>query len=234
MFANLNDVKNYCDFILNKAQSGSMNGNEFSLCINVAQQSYLRVKLGLPETFTVDKREAPQQFQTTIENASSLLPFTVSAQIPKSGSGFPLPSNYAAWANTDYLYAIYVDGQNQTTRQSIEFVNLAERGNRLNNYVLQPTAEYPIATYINGQLNIEPNTVSVVELIYVRYPITPVWGFTVNANDQEVYNPATSVQLEFPNMDWQNIANLAIKYCAMFLRDGEIYQAIVQQIDAGK
>lgn len=234
MFQNINSVKNYCDFILNKNQSGSMSGQEFSLSINVAQQSYLRIKLGLPETFTVNKREAPQQFQTTTENATSLMPFTVSQQITKTGVGFNMPTDFAAWGDTNYLYAVYDNGQNVVTRQPIEFVNLAERAIRLNSYITQPSNEYPICTYLNNQLFIDPATVNTIELSYVRYPVTPVWGYTVNANDQEVYDPATSVQLEFPNMDWQNIANLAIKYCAMFLRDGEIYQAIVKQIDEGK
>lgn len=233
MFGNINDVKKYCDFILNKNQSGSMSGQEFSLSINVAQQAYLRVKLGLPETFNVQLRQAPQQFQTTIENASSLRPFTVSSQLTKSGNGFTLPTNFAAWGDSNYLYAVYQNGQNQTTKQPIEFVNLAERSIRLNSYITQPSVEYPIATYMNNQLLVEPSDVGVIELVYVRYPITPVWGYTVNANDQEVYDPLTSVQLEFPNMDWQAIANLAIKYCAMFLRDGEIYQGIQQTIKEG-
>jgi hypothetical protein len=70
-------------------------------------------------------------------------------------------------------------------------------------------------------------------LQYIRLPITPKWAFTVNADDQEVYDPANSVQLEFRNIEWQNIANLAIKYYSMFLRDGESYQAINQMIKEG-
>lgn len=234
MLNNINDVKFYCDFLLNKNQSGGMSGREFNSAINVAQQSYLRTKLGLPETFTIQSREAPQQFQATIENATSLKPFTVSAILNKSGNGFNLPSNFAAWGNNDYLY-VYQDenSQSQAETQPIEFVNLSERAVRLNNYITKPTLEYGIATYIDNQLVVDPSGIDKIKLIYVRYPSTPIWNFTVNTNDQEVYNPTGSVQLEFPNMDWESIAALAVKYCSIFLREEQLFAITDKRIKEG-
>lgn len=233
MFVSINDVVSYINLILNKSQSGSLNADEISLALNVAQQEYLRIKIGLPETFTVDKREAPQQFQVAQVISDSVRPFIVSTTITKTGQGFSIPSNFAAWANNDYLEVVLQNGQNVATTQPIEFVTLGERAVRLNNYIKYPTIEYPIATYLNNQILIDPSDITMVSLQYVRLPATPKWAVTINQNDQEVYDPANSVQLEFPQIEWQNIANLVIKYYSMFLRDGEMYQAIEKTIKEG-
>jgi hypothetical protein len=218
VFANINDVVLYINLILNKNQAGSLNGNEVSLALNVAQQEYLRIKIGLPEQFTTDRREAPQQFQVAQVISDAVLPFIVSQTINK---------------NDDYIEVVQNNGQNVVRTQPIEFVTLGERALRLSDYINYPTIEYPVATYMNSQILINPDTISRINLQYIRLPITPKWAFTVNADDQEVYDPANSVQLEFRNIEWQNIANLAIKYYSMFLRDGESYQAINQMIKEG-
>lgn len=233
MFANINSVYEYVNFIANKQQSGSISPSEFNIAINAAQQEYLRVKLGLTELYTVQQREAPQQFQATQSISDSLRPFIVSTTIPKTGNGFSLPTNFAAWGNTDYLYVEQINGQNSATVQPMEFVTLGERAIRLNNYITFPTLEYPIATYLNNQILVDPSDITGITLSYVRYPVTPVWGYTV-VNDEPVYNSATSVQLEFPNNDWENIANIVLKYYGIFLRDGELVAVSDSRIKSGQ
>jgi hypothetical protein len=239
VFADINDVYLYCNFLLNKNQSGSFSGNEFNICINAAQQQYFRTKLGLPEMYQVGAREAPQQFQSTQSNSDSLKPFIVTADINKSGKGFNLPANFAAWGNGDYLYVYKENGDTLSTVQPVEFVTLGERAIRLNDYNLKPSLEYPIATYIDNQIVINPSDISKIQMIYVRYPSTPKWDFLVNTNDQEVYKPigspgSTSKNLEFPNLDWENIANIAVKYISIFLRESELYGAIDKRIISGQ
>lgn len=239
MFANINDVYLYCNFLLNKNQSGSFNGNEFNICIDAAQQQYFRTKLGLPELYQVGGREAPQQFQSTQSNSDSLRPFIVTANATKSGTGFNFPADFAAWGNNDYLYVYQENGKTLSTVQPIEFVTVGERGVRLNDYNLKPTLEYPIATYINNQIVVNPKDITGIQIVYVRHPTTPKWDFTINANDQEVYVPigapgSTSRNLEFPVLDWENIANIAVKYISIFLRESELYQAVDKRITTGQ
>lgn len=239
MFADINDVYLYCNFLLNKNQSGSFNGNEFNICINAAQQQYFRTKLGLPEMYQQTFREAPQQFQATQSNSDSLKPFIVTADVSKSGKGFNVPPDFAAWGNGDYLY-VYKEGESTlSTVQPVEFVTLGERASRLNDYNIKPSLEYPIATYINNQIVIDPQDITRAQMIYIRYPSTPKWDFYVNSNDQEVYKPigypgSTSKNLEFPNLDWENIANIALKYISIFLRESELYGAVDKRIITGQ
>lgn len=234
MFGNINDVKSYVFQLLNKEQSGSIGGASFSLLINVAQQQYYRKLLGLPELYTVEKREAPIEIQTTQSINDSLRPFLKRQVIPKTGLGFTLPTNFAAYVDGSYLFVEQVNGVNVATKVPVEFVTITEKGYRLNNYIKYPTLEYPICTYENNILVVDPDAITSVSLPYYRYPVTPVWAFTVNANDQEIYDAANSVQLELPNLDWQNIANFAIKYASIFLREQELNQAAETMIRTGQ
>ena len=231
-FSNINDVVQYILFKANKEQSGSISPNEINLALPIGQQEYFRRKLGLTEAYTVGQREAPEQFQATQSIDDSLRKFIVSVPLTKTGQGFNFPSDFAAWGNGDYLFVQQINGQNNATKIPVDFVTLAERAYRLSNYITFPTYEYPIGTYLNNQILIEPDGIDMITLSYVRYPVKPVWGYTI-VNDEPVYDPATSVDFEFPNLDWDNIANISLEYYALFLRDSELFAATQQRIKNG-
>ncbi len=234
MLANINEVYNFSlGLITNKEQSGEISPDQFNLAINVAQQQYFKVKLGIPELYSVEKREAPQQFQASQSISDSLRKFIVSATLTKSGNGFNLPPNFAAWGDNDYLEVQLIDGQNVAVNQSIEFVTIGERGFRLNNYIKPPSYQYPIVTYLDNQLVVDPAGITGIKLSYVRYPTTPVRAYTV-VNDFNIYDPANSTQLEFPNLDWEDIAHIAIDYWSTNLREEFLKQSEQSRIKTGQ
>jgi len=232
MLDNIDSVYQFCCFIANKAQSNEISPDEFNIAINVAQQQYFKTKLGLPETYSVQKREAPQEFQTTQSNSDSLRPFIVTKSLIKNGDGFDMPTDFACFAGNSYLYVEQINGQTVASTQPIEVVTIGERGIRLNNYIKYPTYEYPIGTYLNGQLVTNPDDINSVSLTYVRYPKTPKRNYTV-VNDFNVYDPVGSVQLEFPNLDWENIAHLTVRYWATYLREESLFNVENSRINTG-
>ena len=232
MLENINSVYDFACFIANAQQSNIISPDEFNIAINVAQQQYFKTKLGLPETYSVQKRESPQEFQTTQNNSDALRPFIISKPLLKNGDGFDVPDDFAAFAGESYLYVEQVNGQTVSTRQPLEMVTIGERGLRLNDYILYPTLEYPIVTYLNNQFLADPSDINSVNLTYVRYPKTPKRNYTV-VNDFNVYRPVGSVQLEFPNLDWENIAHLAVRYWSTYMRDGELFNIEESRIKTG-
>jgi hypothetical protein len=232
MLNDINDVYNFCGFIANKQSSFEITPDEFNICINVAQQQYFKTKLGFPEEYSVEKREARQEFQTTQSNSDSLRPFIVTKSLIKNGAGFDIPTDFACFAGNSYLFVEQIDGVTTPSIQPIEVVTIGERGIRLNNYIKYPTYEYPIGTYLNGQLVTNPDDISAVTLTYVRYPKTPIRNYTV-VNDFNVYDPIGSVQLEFPNLDWENIAHLVVRYWSVFMRDNDLYAVEETRIKTG-
>lgn len=234
MLGNINDVFNFFTFLLNKTQSGSISGGDFSLAINVAQQQYFRLKLGLPELYTVEKRQAPQEIQVTQNINDAMRQFITQVTLQGNTGVFTLPANFAAFVPSGYLYVTQTGnlGTN-VTPQPIDFVTLGELGFRQNNYVTFPSLEYPLGTYFNGQLQIYPGTINSIYLNYYRYPKTPVYAFTVNNNDQIIYDATNSVQLEFSNLDWENICHIAVKYYSQTLREEFMYQTEDKRIATG-
>lgn len=231
----INDVYLFANFLANKTYSGSISPDEFNLCAPIAQEEYMRKNLGLPEQFQYNIREARNQFQAAQINADLLRTFVVEAPVNGTGGFFPLPADYCAYGNLEYTYT-YQDANQQTqfSVQPIEAVTLSERALRLDNYVRKPTLRYPIWTYLNNQMRVDPVTITAARLQYVRYPLTPVRGYTLNLNDQDVYDSATSVQLEFPKLEWKNIAVIIVDYWATFLRDTELKQATTKMMETGQ
>jgi len=242
MLADINDCYLFFNRELNKLQSGSIGPDEFSQFMNVAQQQYFRLKLGLPELYTIEKREAPQQVQTTQVIDDSMRTFMTTPALQSnasyngfgSGSIFITPANLAALQPSGYLYTYQnPDGSAGATSQPIDFVSFAELGLRLNNYITAPSNEYPVATWIDGNYVVFPGTIKTLTLAYYRYPVTPVFGYTVSPNDEIVYDPLTSVQLEFPNLDWENITWIAIDYAANKLREEFMKQVSEMRLRSG-
>jgi hypothetical protein len=219
MLQNINDVYLLANFLANSLYSGKISPSEFNLCVNIAQQQYQRKLIGLPELYTVDKREAPIQIQVTYVVSDAMRSFIKSADIQKTSNGFTLPADFVAMVENEYMYVELLNGQSVGTHTPIDFVTTTEWGERRQNYVTRPNYEYPIATYENGRIITEPSGIDIIKLRYYRYPVTPVWGFTMNANDQPIYNPNTSVQLEFPSNDWENITHILVGYWSTFIRD---------------
>lgn len=234
MFSSVNEVKSYVFNLLNKEQSGSIGGVDFSNFINVAQQQYFKKLLGLPELYTTEKREAPIEIQTTQSISDSLRPFLKRSPIQKTGNGFSLPTDFAAYVSGSHLFVEQIDNQTVATTQPIDFCSISEKARRVNNYIIYPTYEYPICTYENNQIVVNPDGITSISLPYYRYPVTPKWAFTVNANDEEIYDAGNSVQLEFPNLDWQNIANLSLKYIGIYLREETIITLAESMIIKGQ
>lgn len=235
MLANINDVYLFFNAILNKNQSGAISPDDFNRFINVGQQQYFRKMLGLPELYTVEKREAPIEVQTTQVISDSMRYFIKSVPLQKSGTGFNWPTDLAALLPNNFLFTYQnPDGTTGATIQPIDFVSIGELGYRQNNYVTMPANEYPSATYLNGQIVVYPDTINTMYGVYYRYPVTPVFAYTINANDQVVYNALTSVDLEFPNLDWENITHVAIKYAGQFLREEFILQTEQARIVQGQ
>lgn len=204
------------------------------MCINIAQQQYHRKLIGLPELYTVDKREAPIQIQVSYVVTDALRPFIKSTDLVKSGSGFNLPADYVAFVASGYLFVELVNGQNIADPVTVDFLTTTEWQEKRQNYITKPTLEYPAATFENNQIIVEPTSLDNLKIRYYRYPVTPVRAFTINANDQDVYDPANSVQLEFPSNDWENIAHVVVSYWATWMRDIPLKQIENNRIVGGQ
>ena len=68
-------------------------------------------------------------------------------------------------------------------------------------------------------LRIYPTTLNNLTLKYLYVPIDVVWGYTLDGQGRPVYNPATSVQPEWLENDYDEIIARAAKIIGVSLKD---------------
>lgn len=74
-----------------------------------------------------------------------------------------------------------------------------EYGSRLNSVTRPVNNEYPIAKFVGNTAYFAPSTTLQPVLHYIKKPIGAVFGYTLDANGDAVYNPSTSKSWEAPD-----------------------------------
>ena len=68
----------------------------------------------------------------------------------------------------------------------------------LNSSIKKGTYKHPMCNFQKGYIRFYPTNLAYVDFVYLKYPTTPVYGYTIDALTQQViYDATTSTQLEF-------------------------------------
>ena len=80
---------------------------------------------------------------------------------------------------------------------------------------------------MKDRIRIEPRDLGRVEFSYLRIPNTPVWAYTL-VGGVEQYDPLNSVDFDWSEILFTDIAKMILGYLSINLRDGELASAIDQ------
>lgn len=112
--------------------------------------------------------------------------------------------------NPDYINLLdlqitYTDSSGRFNYTPIKMYNEDERANRLMSQINPVTPQLPIGE-VSGfaQFQLYPQVPYTGTVTYFRRPIKPVFGYTIQGGRVIVYNPLTSVQLEWAE-NWHNV-----------------------------
>lgn len=229
----------WVNFVANKLQSGAISPDEYNQSLASANKDLLKLKIGLPEEYQVGNPQPRQAYQITQKLTEDIAPFIKKVNIGKSANGyFALPTDYAYFSSLRYNRIQSIKNGckmptlNTQETVSFEVVTDAELSIRLNNSVLKPTSHYPILAESALGLKPYPDNINTAELTYIRYPVTPLRAYTV-VNDDSIYNPAGSVQIEYPAVLFNDFAALVLKYMAVNIRDNDLYAMNEQRKNQG-
>ncbi len=97
-----------------------------------------------------------------------------------------------------------------------------------------PTTYYPVYTYENNIIQIYPNTIINgnldIQLNYLRYPVDPKWGFTIDTElGNYIYNAQDSVDFEIHQSDAPLLISKILGYAGVMTQD-----QLALQLAAGK
>jgi hypothetical protein len=71
-----------------------------------------------------------------------------------------------------------------------------------------------------------------ITVSYIRKPSDVVWGFTVGALNQYVYNQGSSTQFELDSVEQNEVILRILSYAGVVIRDPQIIQAAAQAVQA--
>lgn len=92
------------------------------------------------------------------------------------------------------------------------------------NPLASPTAEDPVIAETKSGFEVYPSTIDILILKYLRTPATAKWGFTKPNNRNPVYDPETSVDLEWDESEKPQLVMRVANYLGLNIRDSSVVQ----------
>ena len=213
-------------FFADKAQSRQISDAEFNTVIASVNLELFKTKVGIPEEYRVGQTKARQEWQVTHKISDDMRKFVTEVEINKVGGVFPYPTDYGAFSSLRYSRILNNGCDNPDVRtRTIELVTDAELSDRLDNTVVEPNFDYPVGAWYSAGWKVFPKIIDKIDLTYLRIPVTPVRGYILDpATDLTVYDPLTSVQIEYPETLHIDFTYRVLKSLAINIREEQLYQ----------
>lgn len=221
---------------MNKDQSGmSISPDKWTDVFRAVNLIYLKKKLGLPEEYQPYSPFPREAYQITQRMQDDTRHLVKSHTLVTNAQGVAdMPSDYVYYSSMVYNYSYNDLGRTVVEPKEVELLNDQSFTSRITSSLKKPTLKRVVARFLNGRIQFAPHTIAQVDMVYVRYPTEPLYAYTVNANDDYVYNPQASVQFDWPEICHVDIANLVLGYLSDNFRDMFIKQSVEQRKQTGQ
>jgi len=221
---NINEIYKLVLLEINK-NSGLWSIDRFNTAAKSAVIEFFNDCFGQPVLSKNGQQVNDMVFQSTEKLSNNLRPFITPMvmQVNSQGQGIR-PSDFVQTSSVRYVY-----GERQVEVKFVRDNNLAER---LDSDLLTPSKSYPIYCIYNSFIQFYPKDLIRVNFTYLSLPLTPVWAYTL-VNNRPVYDPTTSVDIQFPDECQNEIVNRIVALFALDMRDAQPAQFAQQQIQSG-
>jgi len=208
-------------FTLNKNQGqGNLKPDDFNNSANLAQYDFLNYLLGIFQQYQGGRPVATVQFGMNESVRQRLTPF-IKPVVPLT----PDTTGFAAYPS-DYQQG---DAMYDSAMNRIRYV----QQHKLYSYLystIDPINSNPIFLIESGGFRFYPNmtwnnTASPnAFLSYVSTPANITWGYILDPNGIPVYNPGTSSDPEWYDVDCEQIIDRILRRCGVNLNAGQVSQ----------
>jgi hypothetical protein len=249
---NINEFRNFVLFVMDKSGNGEVpTPEEFNRVTSNSLTEWTANKIGNPGLYQPGRPIPPQAMDVTqrvIEDLRHL----------KETREFIISSN--AWAQLGYfgrvilpdgsnlsdangfmpaylffgrLDAIYVASATSPVAQTkpVQIKSTNQVSGKVDSLIAPPTKKRPIGEFMSTYIQVYPKNVQKVILTYLREPVEPVWGYGV-VNGRPVYDSVTSVNIDAPYLNKNEIAMIYLKYQGIHLNDVQLakFASEMQQV----
>lgn len=201
-------------YIINKNQQGYLSPEQFNIVINQAQYSYLDFLLGSFEQYTPGRPIAKVELgmnETIRQRLTAFIDPPTTLTIDVTGLA-TYPSDY------QQADAMYTSSMNR-----VRYVQQDKLYSVLNS-VIDPVANNPIYLINSAGFQFYPITLGNSKLSYVKTPPTIVWASTPDANGRPIYDPGTSVDPLWYDLDFFEVIARALKLIGVNLQSAAVAQ----------
>lgn len=197
--------------LIRKNQSGSINGSEFGFYWNDQQTAYMSDLLGRFQNRNNGKEGGNTGLIQNETILTKLTPFTKPSTLTISGGVSDKPSDYvyglSLIISDELVYKINHDQVPAVKKSVIDPPSITT-----NTYYCVEYEDY---------FSFLPTTVTSATLSYIATPDTVIWGYTYDANGQQVYNAGTSVQPQWDDISCMEITKRVLKDMGISLKDND-------------
>lgn len=236
----INSVKTWVDFLANKSGRGYITPDEFNAAILFAETMFVATRLGLPEDYAPGKATGQEAYPLTFKIEDDLRPYlkSLSVDVPITGV-LPIPPDYLRKSSISSFFHKTVsspvvtldcdDADEMTTRDMSREVNVDvlfnnEFTDRKGHSYKGPTLEFPICTFYNYGIEFAPSNIGATRIDYISVPTGAKWGYDM-VNEEPVYNPLLSTQLQCPQDCYSKITGFVLKAVGLNISSEKIAAA---------
>lgn len=200
-------------FAKNTSQ-GYLSPQDFYLCINQAQYSYMDYLLGEYQKYQPTRPISVVQFGNNERVRQSIAPLIYSELLTISPTGvspFPVYFEY-----TDDMWSAY-------GLYNIRFSQQPQLDSMVHS-VIDPIEQNPVYVLNTDGFQFYPNNLGMARLSYVKRPPSIIWGYDLDSNGEPIYNPFTSQQPVWSVSDMYNIIVRALQIVGLNLQVGSVIE----------
>lgn len=227
---NVNELKIFIDFIANKEQSGTAYSiNQLNVAFQSANIDLFKMRYGLPEEYTPGMPLPRMSYEVTqkIKDDLRACKEVVNISVDNFGNML-LPSDYVHKTAIEYKKVTNNDTKIPDVKyRPVEILDDDKWSERKSNTIKKPSLDFPICNFLKDSIRFEPKNLGVVEFSYLRIPNKPIWAYTV-VNGIETYDAQNSIDFDWNEILFTDIAKLILNYLSINLKDTELYQVMAE------
>lgn len=211
----VNQVYLIIQFAVEKNQNGYVSPDDFNnVLMPTAQRNYLDYLVGEYQKYQAGRPIAVVEIGQNQKLRESVAPLIYNILLtPNTTTGISaVPSD---WEMTDAMWGVYNFSRIRFAQQ--------DQLDSYYNSVIDPIATNPIYLIKHEGFQFYPENIGFAKLSYVRTPPSIIWDYT-EINGEPVYNPATSVNPVWSDIDMYNIIVRALMLVGVSLQLGTVMQ----------
>lgn len=214
----IDEVHKFIDFIAKKSNAGGyITPSEKDLLLNRAQVQYFNKLYGNQNDYRYDRPVPKISYAVTEKISNSLSPFLNSVELTSDSSG-------QAAIPESFYQTVSITKETDGVMYEVTRVEQDRIANNLSSYYDAPDEKFPIYSQLKTKFQFYPSTAGLeYNLFYLKKPSAMVWGYT-EPSGRPVYDPDTSVQPEWEDVDMNEIIYIALSYIGVNLKDPDVSQ----------